>query len=54
MTPIECGIFGLGGRAGSLGLWMALLTIVHAVGLAGVVLLDGIVMLVQVYGTGGS
>lgn len=40
MTPSERGIFGIGGRAGSLGLWMALLAIVHAVGLAGVVLLD--------------
>ena len=40
MTPSERGIFGLAGKAGSLGLWMALLAIVHAVGLAGVVLLD--------------
>ena len=40
MIPSERGIFGVSGKAGSLGLWMALLAIVHAVGLAGVVLLD--------------
>ena len=40
MTPSERGVFGIRGRAGSLALWMGLLAIVHAVGLAGVVFLD--------------
>ena len=40
MTPSERGAFGIRGWTGSLKLWMALLVIVHAVGLTGVVLLD--------------
>lgn len=40
MTPVEHGAFGIRGAAGSLPLWMGLLTVVHAVGLAGVVFLD--------------
>ena len=40
MTPSERGAFGIRGWAGSLRLWMALLIIVHCVGLAGVVFLD--------------
>jgi putative membrane protein len=40
MTPSEGGAFGIRGWTGSLKLWMALLVIVHAVGLTGVVLLD--------------
>lgn len=40
MTPTERGAFGIRGTAGSLPLWMGLLAIVHAVGMAGVVLLD--------------
>lgn len=40
MTPSDRGAFGIRGKAGSLGLWMSMLIIVHAVGLAGVVLLD--------------
>lgn len=40
MTPADRGAFGIKGRSGSLTLWMALLVIVHAVGIAGVVFYD--------------
>ena len=40
MTPVERGAFGIKGTPGSLTLWMALLVIVHAVGIAGVTLFD--------------
>lgn len=40
MTPPERGAFGIRGPLGALPLWMALLAIIHAVGLAGVILLD--------------
>jgi len=40
MTPSERGVFGIRGKAASLRLWMALLAIIHCVGLAGVVFLD--------------
>ena len=45
MTPSERGAFGIRGWAGSFRLWMALLVIVHCVGLAGVVFLDAQIIL---------